>query len=146
MSIWFPTIKSRESPRFTCVHMTCHILLKNSWQGLQLCFKLHLNRRFAQKVMGFQICGNPNFRNFGVPNLGIPWQNDIWVLALWLGTKNAIKRKVMASPIFGLWWVLWICVCLWFVYAPKMLQLCINQLVVWFVQVNANNWPICYSS
>ncbi len=32
------------------------------------------------------------------PNLGILGQNDIWMLALWLGTKNNIKGKVMTSP------------------------------------------------
>jgi hypothetical protein len=40
---------------------------------------------------------------------------------------------VVASPKSRLWWVLWICVCLWFIYAPKVRQLCTNQLVVWFV-------------
>jgi hypothetical protein len=54
------------------------------------------------------------------------------VLALWLGIDNTIRGKVMASPKSGLWWVLWIHVCPWFVHAPKVLQLCINQLI-WFV-------------
>jgi len=30
-------------------------------------------------------------------------------------------------------------VCPWLIRAPKMFQLCINQLVVWFVQVRVNN-------
>jgi len=39
----------------------------------------------------------------GVPILGIsglpsPRQNDIWVLALWLGIDNTLKGKVVASP------------------------------------------------
>ncbi len=34
----------------------------------------------------------------------------------------------------------------WFVHAPKVLQLCTTQLVVWFVHVHVNNWPTCYSS
>jgi hypothetical protein len=45
-------------------------------------------------------------------------------------TKNTIRGKVTASLKFGLWWVLWVCVCPWFICALKMLQLCTNQLVV----------------
>ncbi len=79
------------------------------------------------KVTGLQNYENPNFGNFKILE-----QNDIWVLALWLGIDNTIRGKVMASPKSGLWWVLWIHVCPWFVHAPKVLQLCINQLI-WFV-------------
>jgi hypothetical protein len=53
--------------------------------------------------MGLQSCKSPNFENFGTPNLGVLGQNDIWVLALWLGTKNNLKGKVVASPKSGLW-------------------------------------------
>jgi hypothetical protein len=52
----------------------------------------------------------------------------------------------MVSPQFGPWWVLWIHVCSWFVHAPKMFQLCTNQLVVWFVQIRVNKWLVYYSS
>jgi len=44
-----------------------------------------------------------------------------------------------------LWWVLLICVCPWLVCAPKVLQLCTNQLVVWFMQVHVSNWLACHS-
>jgi len=44
------------------------------------------------------------------------------------------------------WWVLWIYVCPWFVRAPKVLQLCTNQLVIWFMQVHVSNWLACHSS
>jgi hypothetical protein len=81
----------------------------------------------------------------GISQVGVPGQNDIWVLAPWLGTKNTIRGMVVASPKFGSWWVLWIYVCLWLVRAPKVLWLCTNQLV-WFVQVRENNWTICRSS
>ncbi len=72
---------------------------------------------WASKVMGVPISGN----------LG---QNDIWVLAPWPGTENTIRRKVVVSPKFGPWWVLWVRVCPWLVHAPKMLQLWTKQLVV----------------
>jgi len=57
LPIWFLTTKSEESPRYNCMKLTCHILLERSRWRLQLYFKFHLNRRFAQNVMGLQkIC------------------------------------------------------------------------------------------
>jgi hypothetical protein len=61
---------------------------------------------------------------------GVLGQNDIWVPVPWLSTKYTIRGKVVASPKFGPWWVLWVWICPWFVLALKVLQLCINQLVV----------------
>jgi hypothetical protein len=59
----------------------------------------------------------------------VPWQNDIWVMVPWPCIENTIRGKVVASPSPN---------CgesceFVFAFAPKMLQLCINQLVVWFV-------------
>jgi len=94
--------------------------------------------------MHLQSCNSPNFWEFRDSHLGVLGQNDIWVLVAWLGTKYIIKGKVVASPKFGLWWVLWIRVCPWFVRAPKVFKLHINQLVVWFVQVHVNNWCLSF--
>jgi hypothetical protein len=63
-SIWLPTTKRWESPSFPSLEVACHILLKSSWQGLQLWFRPHLNRRSTHKVMGLQRCESPNFGNF----------------------------------------------------------------------------------
>jgi hypothetical protein len=76
---------------------------------------------------------NPNFGNFRTLKLGILGQNDIWMYPPWLITKNTIRRKVVPSPKSGLWWVLWIRVCPWLIRVSKVFQLCINQLVIWFV-------------
>jgi hypothetical protein len=65
--VWLPTTKSRELTRFTYVQMACDIPLESSWQGLQLCFKSHFNRRSSHKVMRPQSCGSVNFDNFGTP-------------------------------------------------------------------------------
>ncbi len=146
LPIWILTTKSKKLFYFTCIQVACHIPLESFWWGLQLFFRPHFNRRSAQNVMGLQSCKNPNFGNFGIPNLGIPRQNDIWVLAPCLATNNTMRGKVMASPNFEPWWVLWVCVCPWLVCAPKVLHLCINQLVVWFVHIHVNNWPTCHSS
>jgi hypothetical protein len=86
LPISLPITKSQKSPWFTCAHVAFHILLKRSQQGLQLCFKPHLNRRFAQEIISLQSRESLNFGNFKTPKLGISRQNDIWVQALWLGT------------------------------------------------------------
>jgi len=67
LAIWLPTTKSRESTRFPCVQVACHISLESFQQGLKLCFRLHLNRRSTSKVMGLQSCRIPNFGNFRTP-------------------------------------------------------------------------------
>jgi hypothetical protein len=73
----------------------CHILLKSSQQGLQLIINLISIEGLKTKLWVSKVVG--------VPILGIsrlPRQNDIWVLALWLSTKNTIRGKVVASPNF----------------------------------------------
>jgi hypothetical protein len=115
--IWLPTTKSQESPRFPYVKVACEIPLESSWQGLQLCFRPHLNRRSAHKVMGPQNCESPETK---------------WHLG--------------AGLVARLWWVLWIWVCPWLVLAPKMFQLCTNQLVVWFCVCSCEWLNVCHSS
>jgi hypothetical protein len=66
--------------------------------------------------------------------------------ASWRGTKYNIRGKVVPSPKSGLWWVLWVLVYPWLIHAPKVLRLCTNQLVVWFVEVHVSNWVDCQSS
>jgi hypothetical protein len=48
--------------------------------------------------MGLQNYNNPNFETL---NLGVLGQNAIWVLAMWQGTNNTIRGKVVASPSPG---------------------------------------------
>jgi hypothetical protein len=67
LTIWLPTTKTQKSTRFPYVQVVCNILLKSSRQGLQLCFRPHLNRRSARKVMEPQSHGNSNVGNFGTP-------------------------------------------------------------------------------
>jgi hypothetical protein len=124
LPIWLWTTKSQESPWFPCVQMSCHIPLKSSWQGLQLCFKPHLNQRFSHKVMSPQICRTPNFGKMGVSR-----QNDIWVLVPWPCIEYTIKGKVVASLKSGLWWILWVRGCPWFVRAPKCSNYALNNLL-----------------
>jgi hypothetical protein len=60
LPIWLPTTKSQKCPLFTCVKVECYISLKRSWSGLQLCFRLHLNRTSTKKVMGLQSRRSPH--------------------------------------------------------------------------------------
>ncbi len=131
--IWFPGTKSQESLWLTCVHVMCHVLMKSSQQGLHICFRPHFNYKCSQEVMALQSHGNPNFKKFGIPNLGVWGQNDIWMQAPCQSTKNIIRGKVVASLKSRPWWILWVYVCPWLVRAPKMLQLHTKQLIVWIV-------------
>jgi hypothetical protein len=145
MSTWLSTTKSQELLWFTCVQVARHIPLENSRQRLQIYFKPHFNRRFAQKFMAPRSRGSPNIKNFETSNLGSP--KTKWHLgAMWPGTKNTIRGKVVTSPKFEPWWLLGVHVCPWLIDAPKVLWLCTNHLVVWFVQVHVNNLSVCHSS
>jgi hypothetical protein len=48
--------------------------------------------------MNLQSRGSPDFGNFGTFNLGVSGQNDIWVLAPWLGIENTIKGEGGGFP------------------------------------------------
>jgi hypothetical protein len=131
LAIWLVTTESQESTWFPCVQVACDIPLERSWRGLQVCFKLHLNPRSAHKVMGPQVAGVPTLGIWD-SHLGVLEQNVIWMWASWRGTEYTIRREVVASSKSG---PLWMCVrvCPWLVLAWKVLKLCTNQLVVWFV-------------
>jgi hypothetical protein len=67
LAVWVSTTKSLELTRFPSVQVMCYISLESSQRGLQLCFRTHLNRRSAHKVMGPQSHKSPNFGNFEIP-------------------------------------------------------------------------------
>jgi hypothetical protein len=112
--------------------MACYIFLESSWQGLQLCLDLTSIKGLHKKLWPSKV--------LRVSILGI------WMQPPWLIPMNTIRGKVLVSPKFKLWWVLWVYVCSWFVRAPKVFQPCINQLVVWFMHVYVNNWLAYHSS
>jgi hypothetical protein len=90
LTIWFPTIKRRESPRFPCVQVACHIPLESFPWGLQLCFRPHLNWRSTHKIMGPQSCRSPNFENLGTPT----WESGTkWHLSASPGAKHIVYYK-----------------------------------------------------
>jgi hypothetical protein len=71
LTIWLPTIKSRESSRCRCVQVECDTPLESSWGELQVCFTPHLNRRSKLGVMSSQSPRSPNRDNFETP----PWES-----------------------------------------------------------------------
>jgi len=58
--------------------------------------------------------------------------------------KEYYKGKVVASPKSGPWWVLWVCVCPWFVRAPKCSSYTLTNLLfdlcrfVWVINLLIN--------
>jgi len=88
-----PNHKKSESSWFIFVQVACHISLEISQWRLQLLCRPHLNRRYEQKIMGFQSCKSPNLGNLGTPNLEVLRQNDIWVQAPWPSTGNTIRGE-----------------------------------------------------
>ncbi len=77
-------------------------------------------------------------------HLGVLGQNEIWVLVLWPTIEYTIRGKVVASPKFGPWWVLWIRVYMWLVCAPKCSNYALTNLLfdlcrsVWIIEVFFN--------
>jgi hypothetical protein len=95
---------------------------------------------FHTKLWDPKVVGVPTFAISGLQG-----QSAIWIWASWKGTKYNIRGKVVASPKFRSWWVLWVWGCPWLVLTPKLLQQCINQLVVWFC-VGPCEWISAYHS
>jgi hypothetical protein len=71
LTIWLPTIKSQDSSRFPCVQVACHILLKSSQRGLQLCLDLIWIGGLHTKLWGPKFVGVPSLGISGFP-LGSP--------------------------------------------------------------------------
>jgi hypothetical protein len=77
---------SWKSPWFPYMQVACHIPLESSWRGIQLCFRPHLDKRFAKEVMGLQSRRNLDFGNFGIPT----WESqNKWHL----GVGHLIRNK-----------------------------------------------------
>ncbi len=69
--VWLPTTKSRESTRPWCVQGECNTPLESSWWELQVCLRLHPNRKSEKRVIIPQNDGSPNRDSFGTP----PWES-----------------------------------------------------------------------
>jgi hypothetical protein len=144
-SIWLLSTKSWESPPISShVGGVKHIVGKLSMRATTLLKISPQSKVYTQSYEPRKL-QESQFWEFQDSHLGVSEQNGIWVLAPWLSIKNTIWGKVVASPKSGPWWVLWVHGYPRFVRASKVFQLCINQLVIWFVKVYVSNWLICQS-
>jgi len=109
--------------------MACNILLKSSWQGLHLCFKPHLNPRFAGKVMAPQNCESPNLSDFRTSI----WESQDKKSYLDVGPMERCrvyyKGEGDGFPQVRAVVSLVCPCCMWLVLAPKVFQLRTNHLV-----------------
>jgi hypothetical protein len=131
LPIWLPTRKSQESTRFTWLQMICDIPLEIPRQELQLCFRPHLDQRFARKVMGFQSRGSARWRDFGT-HARVPGEKSHLDGGPVERSRVYYKGEGVGFPqvraVVSL-----VCPCRpWLVLAPKVLQLCTNYFV-WVV-------------
>jgi hypothetical protein len=118
--VWLLTTKSRESTRFPCMQATCNIPLKSSWWGLQLCFRPHCNRRFAQEVMCLQSCRSPSWCNFGTPSCE-SWDKKPFGCGPMERHRVYYKGEGAGFPQVRAVVSLVCPGCLWLVLAPKVL-------------------------
>ncbi len=118
-------LKVENRPDF----LACRWLATYCWKALDKGYNFALDI-ITIRGLHTNLCKVARGPTLGIS--GVPGQNAIWMWASWKGTKYTIRGKVVATPKFGPWWILWVWVFLWFVLAQKMLKLCINQLV-WFV-------------
>ncbi len=140
--IWLSTIKNQESPWFPYVQVACAIgkLLTKAKTLLETSFQLEV----CTQSYGPPKLWESQLWEFRDSHLGILGQNDIWVLVLWPCTKYTIRGKVVASPKFESWRVLWICVCLWLVRAPNYSNYALTNLLfglcksVWAIELLVN--------
>jgi hypothetical protein len=127
-------LKMGNRPNF----LACRWRVTYHWKSFNKCYNFSLDliaigglhrKLWAPKVMGV-----PTLGISGLPfgSLGTKCHLNV---ALVERHKVTIKGKVVVSPKSGLWWVLWIRVCLWLILAPKVPKLRTNQLVVWFVHI-----------
>ncbi len=105
----------------------CNIPLENFRQGLQFCFRLHCHWRSGWKLMGFQSCESLSGGNSG---LGSPETKSHFDVASVKRCRVYYKGEGGGFPQVRAVMSLVCPSCPWFVLRPKVLQLCINHLVL----------------
>ncbi len=88
-------VKVRNHPDFLAFRWRATYCWKDLDEGYNFVLDLISIRGLHTKICAPKVAG--------VLVVGISKQNDIWLLALWLGTKYTIRGKVVASPKFGPW-------------------------------------------
>jgi hypothetical protein len=125
LTLWLSTTKSQESTGLPYVKVACDMSLESSQWGLQLCFRPHLNLRFAYKIIGPQSGRSPSCGNFKTLetkchlNVGLVERHRVHYKREGGGflQVQAVVSLVSLN-------------CPWLVLAPKVLQPCTNHLVL----------------
>jgi len=90
LPIWLPTIKSKKSPRFPYVQVTCDIPLEKSWQGYKFALDLILIKGLHVKLWAPKIMEVPTMGILGFP-LGSP--ETKWHLGVGPVAKHKVYYK-----------------------------------------------------
>jgi len=143
LAIWLPTIKHKESPQFPCMQVACDIPLESSWRWLNFALDLISIKCLYVKLWAPKVVGIPVVGISGLPlgSLETKWH---------LGAGPVARHKVYYKGEGGGFPQVRVVmsrvqVCPWLVLAPKVFQLCTNELV-WFY-AGSCEWVIaCHSS
>jgi hypothetical protein len=139
----FWPLKVRNRPNFFACRWCATYYCKPRDEGYNFASDLISIKGLHTKLWAPKVVGVPTVGISGLP-LGSPVTKWHWVLVPWLGTKYTIRGKVVASPKFGPWWVLWICVCPWLVRAPKCSNYALTNLLfglcrsMWVIELLVN--------
>jgi hypothetical protein len=138
----FRPLKVGNCPDF----LLCRWRVTYRWKALDKSYNFTLDlisiiglhtKLWASKVARVPILGNFETST---------WESwDKMTFGCWPhGTEYTIRGKVVASPKFGPWWVLWVCVCPWLVYAPKCYNYAVTNLLfgvcrsMWVIELFVN--------
>jgi hypothetical protein len=132
LTICLPIIKSKKSPWFFCMQVACHIPLNNSQQRLQIYFRPHINWRSTHKLWAPKVVKVPIV---GISRLSPKSPRTKWYLNVDPMVKHKVYYKGEGGSFFQVWaMVSLVSLCLTVIRLyTKVLQLCTNQLVVWFL-------------
>ncbi len=138
-------LKVRNFPNL----FACRWHATNLWKALDKGYNFALNltliRGFQKKLLASKVARVPISKNLGLPT----WES---YEKMTFGCRSVAMHKQYYKgeggdfPKYGLWWILWVCVC----HGSSMHQKCSNYalttFVVWFMQVHVSNWPACHFS
>jgi hypothetical protein len=106
LTIWLPTMESRESTWFPCAQVACNMPLKSSQRRLQLCSRPCPDWRSATKVIVSQSCGTPILGDFRTPTWESRTKNHLddtiveWCKVYYMGEGGGFPRvRAMVSLV-----------------------------------------------
>jgi hypothetical protein len=135
-------LKFKSRPNFLAWRWRATYHYKAFDEGYNFALNLISIGGLHTKLWAPKVIRVPTLGILGLP-LGVPGQNDIWVMVPWPGTKYTIRGKVVASPKSEPWWVLWVHVCPWLVCAPKCFNYALNNWLL--VCAGPCEWLNCLS-